>query len=322
MGVSQHYVTSMTDSIARWAAESAAAAILYLYHYVSQPTDPIYATLTPVYNRMLAIALLMTGALIAFALMERVLGGDRGAGAVVVIRTLAASAAAILGLPLVRYSINLGDLLATAWNGDVFTGANALVTQIVPSASAEPGAALGSSLGLILTALLTVFLALLVHLELVLRAALLSLTTAFLPLTCVLAIWPRLGGAIRHMVGFLLALILSKFVIATAMYLGVAMVVRSAAGSADDHSPALITGLATLVAALLSPVFLLQGLRFAEAGAAHASRSFAAGSARSARMITQRPGRGLAGSVLARIRPPRTAAPTTREGIVTPEAGR
>jgi hypothetical protein len=69
--------------------------------------------------------------------------------------------------------------------------------------------------------------------------------------------------------------------VATAIYLGFAMLIRSYAGGSDP-SAALLTGLATLTAAAFAPVVLVQGIRFAEAGGAHAARGFAAASLRTA----------------------------------------
>jgi hypothetical protein len=270
----------MGDSIARWAVDAASAAVLYLFSYLSKPTDVIFPVVAPAYNRVLAMSLLLSGGVIAFALVEQILGGRHGAGPEVVVRALAASAAAMLGLPLMKYAVVFSDLLATIWNVDVAGGA-ALASHVSPAFHAGSGQAFGSALGLFLAALLTVLLAILVHLELVLRAALLALTTTLLPLACVMAIWPRLAGTLGHMTGFLLALLLSKFVVATAIYLGFAMVVQSFARSAEP-SGALMTGLAALTAAVFAPIVLLQGVRFAEAGAAHATRGFTFAAARAA----------------------------------------
>ena len=286
------YVNQLGDSIARWAADAAAASVLYLFHFMAQPTDPIMSVVTPAYNRVLAMALLMAGSVIAFALMERVLGGDRGSGAEVVARTVAACAAAMVGLPLMQYAIHYSDLLATVWNGDVVGGASTLVNQVGPAYHPGAGGAFGSAMGLFLAALLTVLLAIFVHLELVLRAALLALTTTLLPLACIAAIWPRMAGTLRHMLGFLMALLLSKFVVATAVYLGFSMVVE-AYGSSPDATGALLTGLATLTAAALAPLVLVQGIRFAEAGAAHATRGFGFAAARGAAGSTTTIGRGV-----------------------------
>lgn len=279
IGGSDQYVNQLGDSFARWAMDAAAASILYLFQYISKPTDPIFDVLTPAYNRVLALSLLIAGAVIAFALMERIFGGDKGAGVTVVGRTLAACAAAMLGLPLMRYAVTYSDLIATVWNSDVYAGASQLVTGISPAFHVGAGQALGSTLGLFIAAFLIVLLAVLVHLELVLRAALLALTTTLLPLVCVMAIWPRLSRALTHMVGFILALLLSKFVVATAIYLGFAMVVHSYYMS-PDPSVALLTGLATLTAAAFAPLVLVQGIRFAESGAAAATRGFSFGAGR------------------------------------------
>ena len=269
--VNDQVVTHFADSVARWAVDAAAAAVVYLFQYISRPTEPIFTTLSPAYDRVLAMALLVVGAVAAFALIERILGGRRGAGPEVVVRTLAACAMAMVGLPLMRYAVGYADLLATVWNGDVLGAGNSLLNQVGPAYHASAGQALGSALGLILAAVLTVLLAILVHIELVLRAALLVVTTTLLPLACVMAIWPRMAGTLTHMVGFLLALLLSKFVVATAVYLGFEMVVQSVTVGGDPTS-ALMTGLATLAAAAFAPLLLIQGVRFAEASAGHAPR--------------------------------------------------
>jgi len=275
MGYDQ-VVAQISGSIARAAVDAAGAAVLYLFTYISQPTEPIFATLSPAYNRVLAMSLLVVGAIAAFALVERILGGHRGAGPEVVVRTLAACAIAMVGLPLMRYAVGYADLLATVWNADVLAGGNSLLNRVGPAYHTGGGQAIGSALGLILAAVLTVLLAILVHIELVLRAALLVVTTTLLPLACVMAIWPRMAGTLTHMVGFLLALLLSKFVVATAVYLGFEMVVASVTANGDPTS-ALMTGLATLGAAAFAPLLLIQGIRFAEASAGHAARG-AAGS--------------------------------------------
>ena len=212
-------------------------------------------------------------------------------------RTVAACAAAMVGLPLMRYAVNYADLLATVWNGDVVGGALSVLGHVGPVYHAGGGQAVGSALGLILAAFLTLLLALLVYVELVLRSALIVLTTTLLPLACIMAIWPRLAATLSHMVGFLLALLLSKFVVATAVYLGFAMVVQAC----SDPTPALATGIATLAAAALSPIVLLQGIRFAEASTAHATRGFSFGAARSLSKMGTRLGRRLPQGTLGRL---------------------
>jgi len=274
-------VTGVGDAIARWAMDAASAAVLYLFNYMSRPTDPVFTVVTPAYNRVLAIALLLAGGVISFALAERVVGGRGGAGADVVPRTVAASTAAVLGLPLVRLAVSYSDLLAAVWNRDVIGQTSSLASHVHAVYQGDMTSALGSALGLFIAAALTVLLAVLVHVELVLRAALIALTTTMLPLACVMAIWPRLAGTVHHMTRFLVTLFVSKFVVATAVYLGFAMVVQTFQDRSEPTG-ALMTGLATLTAAALAPVVLLQGVRFAEVGAAHAARGFAFGVGRTA----------------------------------------
>lgn len=285
-------VTNLAESLAKLAMESATASVLYLFYFINKPTDVVFATITPAYNRVLALSLLIAGGVVAFALMERLMGGHKGAGAEVVVRTLAACSAAMLGLPLMRYAVYYADLLATVWNQDILGNAGSIVTQVGPVYQSGTTHALGSTLGLLLVAALTLLLAVLVHVELVLRSALIVLTTTLLPLACVMSIWPRLAGTLTHMVGFIVALLLSKFVVATACYLGYAMAVQGFQ-SGTDPSGALSTGIATLAAAALAPIVLLQGIRFAEAGAAHASRGFSFGVARGIGQLGTRLGRQL-----------------------------
>jgi hypothetical protein len=269
------------DSLARWAADAAAAAVVYLAKTVASPTPPILPTLTPVYDRMLAIALLLAGAVIAFALIEALVGGSRGVGPAVIPRTVAGVAAAMVGLGILQYAIRYSDLLASVWNEDFVSGASSLVAKLGPAYTAPSGEALGSALGLILVALLTLLLTILIQIELVLRTALITVTAAFLPFACVMAIWPRLAGTISHLVSFLVALLLSKFVIATAVYIGFSMVVHGFISHAGDGtSGAYITGLATLGTAAFAPLLLVQGIRFAEASASQAARGVGAAAAR------------------------------------------
>lgn len=279
MSYNEQLVTSWLEILAKLAMDSASLSVLFLFKYINQPTDSIFVTIAPAYNRILALSLLIAGGVVAFALMERLVGGRRGSGTEVVVRTLVACSAAMLGLPMMRYAVYYADLLATVWNNDVLTGVGSVVTRVGPVYQAGSAHALGSTLGLIVVAALTLLLAILVHVELVLRSALIVLTTTLLPLACVMAIWPRLAGTLTHMLGFIFALLLSKFGVATACYLGYAMVVQAFV-SGSDPTAALSTGIATLAAAALAPIVLLQGIRFAEAGAAHASRGFSFGVAR------------------------------------------
>src|SRR5438309_94023 len=141
------------------------------------------------------------------------------------------------------------------------------------AASHNPDAILGSAIGLIMAALLTVLVALLLYLELVLRTVLILVTTTFIPIVAIMAIWPRFSGTAIHLAEFLVALLLSKFVIATAIFLGFHLVTHGVVGGAAI--PAMVTGLAALLVAAFSPLVLLQGIRVFEGSASNLSRSWA-----------------------------------------------
>src|SRR5207302_897976 len=98
----------------------------------------------------------------------------------------------------------------------------AVSNAVVDHAHAGPHV---STFGLIFTAMSVSSLAVIVHLELVVRSALILTVTSFVPLVCVLAIWPRAAGAAATLAEFLLGLFLSKFVVATVVYVGFRLVV-------------------------------------------------------------------------------------------------
>jgi len=82
------------------------------------------------------------------------------------------------------------------------SAANAHAT--INSASIDPSNVHINVVALILMALLVSFLALMVYLELIVRAALILTVTAFIPLIAVLAIWPRLAEGAVHMAEFVM----------------------------------------------------------------------------------------------------------------------
>src|SRR5205814_8116868 len=93
-----------------------------------------------------------------------------------------------------------------------------------------------STFGLIVTALSMSSLTVMVHLELVVRSALILTITTFVPLVGVMSIWPRLAKAATTMAEFLIGLLLSKFVVATAVYVGFRLVVNALVSPIDNDS--------------------------------------------------------------------------------------
>jgi len=251
--------------LAQLAIADSQAMLASLLHSFGAATEPDFSAIGPVYDRMLAIALLLVGAMIAFALIERIAGGKDGAGVFVLARTLAAVFGAYCGLGLVEYLAGYAALLATTWSIDLGSLANRLGD--LSASGAVNGQSGTSVLGLILTALLLTFLALLVYLELIVRSALVLVLTAFIPFVCVLAIWPRMASAAAHLIEFLVGLLLSKFVVATAVYIGFQLILPTLLGARAGGPNWMESGIAILLIAAFSPLALFQGIRFAHGSA-------------------------------------------------------
>jgi hypothetical protein len=272
------YWDQLMASLAYWAATDARLAILSLLSSFGNSTEPDFTAIAPVYDRMLAIALLLLGAVVAFGMIERIAGGPQGVGWAVVGRVVVAVFFAYSGLAVVQYMASYSALLATTWTPDFLALANAVGPAGDPIGVAGGLHQGRSLLGLILTALLLAFLALVVYLELIVRSALILTVTAFVPLVCALSIWPRMASSAVHLGEFLIGLLLSKFVVATALYVGLHLVVpalikgQPPAGKADWME----SGVAVLLIAAFSPLVLFQGLRFAHGSAGSVARGLGA----------------------------------------------
>jgi hypothetical protein len=267
------WVDGVMASLAAWAAQAAKVAVDSLFADFGQSTEPDFTAIVPVYDRMLAISLLVLGAVVAFGLIEGILGGDKGLHVNVLIRTVAGVFAACSGLAIVQYAASYAALLATAWSPDLLGLSHQLATyspQI--HLDAHGHYPVGSILGLFMTALFTVFLALVITLELVVRGALLLLVTAFLPLVAVLAIWPRMVDALVHLCEFLVGLLLSKFVIATAVYIGYGLILPPLLS--HQNQDWILSGVAVLFIAAFSPVVLMNALRFSHGTASAVVRDW------------------------------------------------
>jgi hypothetical protein len=285
------FIYSLQLALAKSSVEAAKAAVLTLLGAFGSGTEPDFGSVAPAYDRMLAIGLLLVVFFASMAIAEYQLGGSQGAGFSAIPRTLVACFAAFVGLALVGYLESYAALLATAWTPD-FLGQNAHLDQVISrlyNAKQLSAPALGSVFGLMLTAVLTVLLALFVYVELVLRAALILITTTFIPLVSTMWIWPRLAGAASHMAQFLVGLLLSKFVIATSVYVGYSIIVKGLVDSAGGAaSTGMVIGLATLAVAALAPVVLLQGVHFGHQASAPLARGWAMAGANMATSVGQR----------------------------------
>ncbi len=126
---------------------------------------------------------------------------------------------------------------------------------------------------LFLGALVIAIGTLVVWLELVVRAAATSVAVLFLPLSLAALAWPAISHWCRRLVDTLVALILSKLVIAAVLSLATAALaagfgVASSPGGNSGGFSAVVTGGALLIIAAISPFTLLRLVPAFEAGAA------------------------------------------------------
>ena len=271
-------VNQVAISVANWSTAMAVESIKWLLATLGRSTEPDLSTIVPVYERMLAISLLVVGAIVALALIERIAWGSLGTGLAIVPRVVAATFFAYSGLALVNYSAGYAALLATTWSPDFMQLSDRLMRSVAASDAAMASATSGphvSTFGLIITALSLSCLTVMVHLELVVRSALILTLTVFVPLVSVMSIWPRLAKAATRLAEFLIGLLLSKFVVATAVYVGFRLVVSALVSPTDSDTTEnwMASGVAVLLIAAFSPVVIFTSLRFAHAQAGSVARS-------------------------------------------------
>ncbi|MHB8589387.1 MAG: hypothetical protein ACYDA0_11115 [Candidatus Dormibacteraceae bacterium] len=271
-------VNAAAIAIANWSTAIAVDSIKWLLGTLGQSTEPDLTVIVPVYDRMLAISLLLVGAVVALALIERIAWGSLGTGLALIPRVVAASFAAYAGLGLVKYVTGYAALLATTWSPDFTKLSDTLIHNVaVSDAVAQSGAAGAhvSTFGLIVTALSLSSLTVMVHLELVVRSALILTISSFVPLVCVLSIWPLMASTASTMGEFLIGLLLSKFVVATAVYVGFRLVVVALISPTDTDTTEnwMASGVAVLLIAAFSPIVIFSALRFAHSQAGSAARN-------------------------------------------------
>ena len=272
-------VNAVAIALANWSTAVAVASIRWLLSTLGQATEPDLSAIVPIYNRMLAISLLILGAIVALALIERIAWGSLGTGIALIPRVLAATFVAYAGLGVVKYLAGYAALLATVWSPDFTRLSNVLIHSVAVSDAVAQSGGSGphvSTFGLIVTALSVSLLTVMVHLELVIRSALILTVTGFVPLVCVLAIWPRLAGAATQLATFMIGLLFAKFVVATAVYVGFRLVVVALVSRTDTDATEnwMASGVAVLLIAALSPLVIFQAVRIGHASAGQVARGW------------------------------------------------
>jgi len=168
-GSYSQYADQFVQAITAWAVKDALWGISNLMHSFGDSTEPDFVALVPIYNRVLAISLLILGAVIAFGIVERIFGGQLGIGLAVVPRVVACVFFAYSGLAIVQYATVHAALFGHAWDRELSA---ASPNAVVSAGSVDVSQVHLNVVALIIMALLISFLALVVYLELMVRAAL------------------------------------------------------------------------------------------------------------------------------------------------------
>lgn len=265
------YADQIVQAITAWAIKDALWGISNLMHSFGDATEPDFVALVPIYNRVLAISLLVLGAVVAFGIVERIFGGQLGLDLAVVPRVVTCVFFAYSGLAIVQYATVHAALLGHAWDSEL-SAANP--SSVVSAGNVDLSQVHLNVVALIVMALLISFLALVVYLELIVRAALVLTITAFVPLVCILAIWPRMAGGAVHLAEFVVGLLLSKFVVATAFVVGLSLLLPAVLGEAPNNGKAdwMASGFAVLLITAVAPIALFQGIKFAHGTAGKVTR--------------------------------------------------
>jgi type IV secretion system protein TrbL len=156
---------------------------------------------------------------------------------------------------------SLSAMVSSTSSGDIGTTLSSL-------ASALAGQASGSGVAVpvfvtLLGALFVSFGALLLWVELLVRASAVYVATLFFPLAMASLVWPAISAWCRRLVETVAALVLSKFVIVAVLSLAI-----GALGSGGGSFSSELAGGALLMLAAFAPFTLLRLLPMVEAGAA------------------------------------------------------
>lgn len=261
----------MLGQLTAWVASGAGSVLRALGSVLTSSTTPdLTFGLAREYSVMLVIGGAVVLPLLVLAVIQAVVRQDLGAlvRATLVQLPLAvllsAGATGLVSLALRASDAMSGALLAAAGHPvDHFVGS--LVTDLTLAATASEGPVVGvvlGAFGALLLALFAAGIAFMLWLELVVRSAAIAASTLFLPLALAGLVFPASAHWAKRLAETILALVLSKVVIAGVLALAAGEVTSSASGAAG-----LVEGVALILLAVLAPFSVLRLVPMVEAGA-------------------------------------------------------
>jgi hypothetical protein len=218
-----------------------------------------------------------------------------------------------VAVELVRIGMVVTDAMSSSFMAAAGVNTRHLLAPVgvflVATSSATPGFAL------FLASALIAGTAMVLWLELIVRAAAITAAALFLPLVLAALVWPAISHWARRLADTLAALVLSKLVIAAVISLAVGAIDGGLTGteSAGASFGDVMVGIALLLLATFSPFMLLRLIPMVESGAV----SHLEGGRHRLRQIAESPAHHVSGTAHDRLK----KATQTSEGGERPAVG-
>ncbi|HVM06932.1 MAG TPA: hypothetical protein VM345_00585 [Acidimicrobiales bacterium] len=253
------------DHLAAWIADGLATIVGGVSSAMSSSTavDPTAVWFSGPSSPYAAVRSAAAAAALLMVLASIVAGvatGDPGGMARRVLLGVPAAALATAVITVVTArALTLTDALSASILAPTTAGSTQAMVELFASASVLTNGAAG-----VIVAVVAMLAAIVVWVELLVRSALVVILIALSPLSFAAAIFPPARSAARRVCELLVAVVLSKLVIAVAFAVGLA-----ALGTAGDEGMApLVVGSTVLVLAAFSPFLVLRLFPLTEAATA------------------------------------------------------
>lgn len=264
---------ALFNAFAGWAAQGAGWLLTQIGHVMSSTTTvDLGSTWFTEHER--AMAALSAAVLLPMALCGAMVAVYRQDASLLVRGFLVKLPLALLftgvSVELVRIGLSVTDALSSY----VLSTGSSHTTDLIGnlgaalSAGSLPVSAVGTFV-MFIGAVLLAIAALVLWLELVVRAAAVAAATLFLPLALAGLVWPATAHWCRRLGETIAALVLSKLVIAAVLSLGAGAITAGIGGPSDTSGgfSSVVVGIALLGVATFSPFALLRLVPAMEAGA-------------------------------------------------------
>lgn len=275
-------VDSILNALGGWVTDGASWLLSQIGAVITGTTsiDLGASWFTAHYETMMALAAVVIVPLLLFGIMQAVY---RQSGSMLVRSVLVNVPLAILltvvAVKLVELGVSVTDVMSEAVSQGSGSNVESFLTSMATGLSGAGGV---PAFVLFICGLLVVLGALMLWVDLVIRAAAVYVAVLFLPLALASVAWPAISHWCRRLVDALVALILGKFVIVAVLSLAAGALggaaggpVGGAAGSgaeggtgaASGGFSAVLGGAALLLLAAFAPWALFRLVPFLEAGA-------------------------------------------------------